>query len=134
MTAILAPIEWYTEQRKVLDLIPYEFNPRKLTEDKKEKLIRSLEKFNLAEIPVINLDNKIIAGHQRIKILLHLGRGDELIDVRVPNRILTEQEFKEYNITSNVSIGYWDIDMLNEHFEDIDLLELGLDIDKIETS
>jgi hypothetical protein len=36
---------------------------------------------------------------------MELGRGDEFIDVRVPNRELTELEFKEYNIRSNVSIG-----------------------------
>jgi hypothetical protein len=35
---------------------------------------------------------------------MEIGRGDEFIDVRVPNRELTELEFKEYNIRSNVSI------------------------------
>lgn len=126
------PLEWHNEKRKVKDLIPYEFNPRTLTEAKKEKLIKSLEKFNLAEVPAINTDNKIIAGHQRVKILLHLNRGEDIIDVRVPNRELTEQEFKEYNITSNVPAGYWDLDILEEHFADIDLEELGLFVGDIE--
>ncbi|MBS9773813.1 MAG: DNA modification methylase [Tenacibaculum sp.] len=128
----LPPIEWHTEQRKVLELVPYNYNPRKCTPERLEKLKRSLEKFNLAEIPAINTDNIVIAGHQRIKVLMELDRGDEVIDVRVPNRALTEQEFKEYNITSNVSVGYWDMDILEEIFADIDLLELGLDVDNIE--
>lgn len=128
---ILAPLEWSTVQRKVKDLIPYEFNPRKLSEDKKEKLRKSLEKFNLAEIPAINLDNTIIAGHQRVVILLEIGRGEDLIDVRVPNRMLTEEEFKQYNITSNIPTGDWDISMLTDAFGDIDLMELGLDVSKI---
>jgi len=127
-TPLLEPLEWHNEKRKVKDLVPYEFNPRILTEDKKQKLIRSLEKFNLAEVPAINTDNKIIAGHQRVKILMHLERGEEIIDVRIPNRSLTDEEFKEYNITSNVPAGFWDIDVLEEHFADIDLASLGLNV------
>lgn len=124
--SIVAPLEWYNEKRKVKDLVPFEFNPRKLTEERKQLLINSIEKFNLAEVPAVNLDNVIIAGHQRIKVLMELGRGEEEIDVRVPNRLLTDKEFKEYNITSNVPVGFWDVDVLEEHFQDIDLEALGL--------
>lgn len=86
---ILPPLEWHTEKRKVKDLIAFEYNPRRLTEEKKQRLRASLEKFNLAEIPAINLDNKIIAGHQRVYVMLELDRGEDIIDVRVPNRMLT---------------------------------------------
>jgi DNA modification methylase len=128
---LLAPLEWSTEKRRVKDLIPYEYNPRKLTEDKKQKLRDSLEKYNLAEIPAINTNDVIIAGHQRVVVLMEIGRGDEFIDVRVPNRELTKLEFKEYNIRSNVSVGEWDVDILNAVFDDIDLLSLGLNVDDI---
>ncbi|MDX5511360.1 MAG: DNA modification methylase [Hymenobacteraceae bacterium] len=123
---------WETVQRRVKDLVPYEYNPRILTEERKQKLRESFEKFNLVEIPAINLDNVLIAGHQRIKILLDLERGDELIDVRCPNRMLTETELKEYNITSNVPVGFWDRDVLEEAFADIDLESLGLNITEIQ--
>lgn len=126
------PLSWITVQRKVKDLIPYEYNPRFMTEERKEKLLASIEKFNLVEIPVINTDNKLLAGHQRVKILMDVGRGDELIDCRFPNRTLTDQEFKEYNITSNLPVGFWDRDLLEQVFQDIDLAGLGLHIDKIE--
>lgn len=125
---VLAPLEWSTQKRQVKSLIPYEYNPRRLTDDKKEKLRASLEKFNLAEIPAINTDDIIIAGHQRVLILMEIGRGDEYIDVRVPNRTLTEEEFKQYNISSNVQTGEWDLDILNEIFNDIDLEALGLNV------
>nr|WP_315245148.1 DNA modification methylase [uncultured Flavobacterium sp.] len=128
---LLAPLEWSTEKRKVKDLIPYEYNPRKLSEEKKQKLKDSLEKYNLAEIPAINTNDVIIAGHQRIIVLMEIGRGEDIIDVRVPNRELTDQEFKEYNIRSNVQIGEWDIDILNAVFNDVDLLSFGLNIDDI---
>ncbi|WP_340074529.1 DNA modification methylase [Leptobacterium sp. I13] len=132
MSTILAPLEWRTEKIPVKDLVPYDYNPRKITPERLEKLKTSLEKYNLAEIPAVNTDKVIIAGHQRVKVLMELGRGDDVIDVRVPNRTLTEQEFKEYNVASNVSVGYWDVDILEECFADIDLLELGLDINAIE--
>lgn len=128
---LLAPIEWHNEERVVKDLVPYNYNPRKITTERLERLKASLEKFNLAEIPAINTDNVIVAGHQRVKVLMELGRGDEIIDVRVPNRKLTESEFKEYNITSNVPTGYWDLDILEEIFADIDLEALGLNVNEI---
>lgn len=129
---LLPPLEWHTEKRKVKELVPFEYNPRTLTEEKKQLLINSIEKFNLAEIPAINTDNKIIAGHQRVKVMMLLGRGEEVVDVRMPNRELTEEEFKQYNITSNISTGFWDVDILEEHFADIDLEDLGLFVDDIE--
>lgn len=128
---LVAPLEWSTQKRKVKDLIPYEYNPRILTDEKKQKLKDSLEKYNLAEIPAINTNDVIIAGHQRIIVLMEIGRGEDIIDVRVPNRELTELEFKEYNIRSNVQVGEWDVDILNAIFDDVDLLSLGLNIDDI---
>ncbi|SDT15587.1 site-specific DNA-methyltransferase (adenine-specific) [Maribacter dokdonensis] len=126
------PLEWHTEQRKVSELVPYKYNPRKITPERLEKLKASLTKFNLAELPAINTDNVIIASHQRVKVLMALGRGDELIDVRVPNRTLTDKEYKEYNLISNVSVGFWDVDVLEEAFADIDLMSLGIDLEHFE--
>ena len=127
-------LEWKTEQRKVDDLIPFAYNPRVLTDKKRDQLQRSLEKFNLVEIPAINLDNMIIAGHQRITVIKLLGRGEEMIDIRVPNRMLTETELKEYNITSNVQVGLWDVEVLNDIFDDIDLKGLVLNVSDLPNS
>lgn len=120
---------WSTEQRKVNDLLPYEKNPRKMSPEKMKMLQDSLHKFGLVEIPAINLDGTLIAGHQRCKAMKFLGRGEELIDVRVPNRQLTETELKEYNIASNSIDGDWVEEILRESFSDIDLASLGLDLD-----
>lgn len=120
-------LKFHNETRKVKELVPYEYNPRKLTPEKKAVLRKSLEKFDLAEIPVINLDNTIVAGHQRVVVLLELGRGEDAIDVRVPNRTLTEDELKEYNVRSNIQIGEWDEEILKDVFKDLDLEEFGFD-------
>jgi DNA modification methylase len=121
----LTPLEWHNAQRRVRDLVPYEFNPRILEEAGRARLLASIMKFNLAEVPAVNLDNIVLAGHQRLRILLDLGRGEELIDVRMPNRLLTELEVKEYNVTSNVGAGVWDYQSLVDNFSDIDLGALG---------
>ncbi len=107
---------WRTEQRKVSELIPLDYNPRKRNEEKQIKLQGSIDKFNLVEIPVINLDNKIIAGQRRWEAFYELGKSEEMIDVRVPNRMLTEDEVKEYNLLSNTHAGEWDLPKLEAHF------------------
>ena len=108
----MSDLVWHNETRVVKSLIHWEHNPRRLTEKQAADLTASLEKFNLVEVPAINLDNMILAGHQRVKILMMLGRQDEEIDVRVPNRALTPDEAREYNIRSNKNLGEFDFDLL----------------------
>lgn len=119
-------LSWSTEQRKINDLLPYSKNPRKLSSSQEKSLKKSLEKFNLVEIPAIDVDNKIIAGHQRLKVMQLMDRGEEFIDVRVPNRKLTEEEFNQYLITSNAVTGEWDFEKLKD-FEVSMLLDIGFD-------
>lgn len=121
----LEPLEWHTETRKVGDLVPYDFNPRQLTAEQHQKLTESLRRFNLVELPAINLDGTIIAGHQRTRIMVELGRAQEEIEVRVPNRELTQEEFKEYLIRSNKNTGQWDFDVLANAFEITELKDWG---------
>ena len=66
-------LTWTTQKRKVNDLVPYELNPRKISSSQRQSLKESLEKFGLVEIPAINSDNTIIAGHQRLAILKLIG-------------------------------------------------------------
>lgn len=123
-------LSWTTVQKRVNDLIPQEINPRKISDKQMSDLKRSLKKFNLVEIPAVDYDGTILAGHQRIKALQLLERGDEMIDIRLPNRKLTEKEAKEYLIGSNKLGGDWDFDILKSFeldtlsfagFDDIEL-------------
>lgn len=125
---LISPLEWYTTQRKVSELIPCDFNPRQISDAELLKLKNSLEKFNLVEIPAIDIDNVLLAGHQRIAAMFILERGDEIIDVRIPNRKLTEEEFKEYMLRSNIHNGEFDWSKIEEFFQDIDLEGIGMDI------
>lgn len=107
------PLIWHTEKRKLGDLQGYEKNPRKISEQNKKELEKSLKKFNVVDIPIINIDNLIIGGNQRIKILHELYGPDFEIDVRIPSRQLTQEEIEEYNIYANTHMGEWDENILN---------------------
>lgn len=112
-------LEWITVQRKVNDLLPLSINPRKISDSRLEELRQSIEKFNLADIPVINFDNTIISGHQRMKVMQLLGRGDEMIDVRFPNRKLSDAELRQYNVISNTHAGEWDFEAIEVDFPEL---------------
>lgn len=120
-------LTWQTERRCVKYLLPFKKNPRRMSEKQIADLTQSLEKFGLVEIPAIDTDNKIVAGHQRIAVLQLLGRGEELIDVRVPNRKLTKAEYEQYLLTSNRVHGDWDYEMLSEYFDIDTMLVSGFD-------
>lgn len=122
----MANLVWRTEKRKVRDLIPWPGNPRRMTDKQAEDLKKSLQKFNLMSIPVVDLGGRIVSGHQRVRILQMLGRGNEEIDVRIPNRQLTEEEFQEANIRENKNLGEWDVDLLASIDHEI-LLEAGFE-------
>ena len=110
-------IVWSTEKRKVKDLIPAEYNPRKLSDKSREDLTNSIREFSEVEPVVINLDNHLIGGHQRCTIYADLGI--EEIDVRVPNRQLTTEEEVKLNIRLNKNVGEWDDKKLSEFSPDL---------------
>jgi len=120
-------LSWGTEKRKLKDLKPFEANPRRLTEKQYKDLKESLEKFSLVEIPAINQDNTILAGHMRVKTLEDIHGDDFEIEVRVPSRPLTNKEAQEYLIRSNKNTGEWDWDVLANSFDMGDLNEWGFD-------
>lgn len=119
-------LQWKTENRKVDTLLPHKKSPRKISKEQMELLKRSLETFNLVEIPAIDLDGTILAGHQRIKVLQALGGGGEEIGVRVPDRKLTVEEAEGYLIGSNAIHADWDLDLLKD-FDVALLVDLGFD-------
>src|SRR3990167_8820875 len=119
-------LEWHNERRRVNDLLPHPMNPRVLSDSQREALMKSLQRFGLAETPAVNTDNRILAGHQRIKVLQFLNRGEEIIDIRVPSRPLTKKEADAYLLSSNAIHGSWDFDLLKSFPTDL-ILDIGFD-------
>ena len=127
----MTDLVWHTTQLKINELSPFEGNPRQMTDQQAIQLKASLQKFNLVEIPAVNTNGKILAGHQRLKIMQLLGRGAETIDVRVPNRLLTPEEEKEYLLRSNKNTGEWNWDELANFDEEV-LKNVGFTKEELE--
>jgi DNA modification methylase len=112
----------------VRDLIPSGYNPRERNEKGQSVLNESLDKFGLVDTPVINMDEQLISGHRRLEYYIERGHSDEMVDVRVPSRMLTEEEVKQYMLLANTHAGTWDLPKLEEHFgnlyKDIMVMEL----------
>ena len=121
-------IIWTTVKRKVKDLKFYQFNPRQIKADQFERLKKSIDELGYAELVAIDTDDTLVAGHMRVRALIALGRSEEEIEVRMPNRKLTEREFKRYLITSNAVMGHYDVDILTSNFDNIDLTDWGVDL------
>jgi ParB-like chromosome segregation protein Spo0J len=131
----MTDIHWRLELRAIRDLKDYYKNPRTLSQKEANDLAKSLSKFGLIDKPIVNLDNTIIGGHQRKRVLEDLGA--EEIECWVPNRQLTADEVEELCIRMNRNVGSWDFEILANEFNLNDLLDWGfeekdLELDKQE--
>mgnify|MGYP003132696934 CR=1 FL=1 len=126
----------YTK-KELKNLIGAKYNPRKLSNKQYKDLKNSIDKFGLVDPIIINSDNTVIGGHQRLKILKEKHSSNYLVNVVQLN--LTKEDEKELNVRLNKNNGEFDFDLLANNF-DIDELvdwgfkhiELGLNLDKIE--
>lgn len=125
--------EFRNEKRKLKDLVPWEGNPRKMTPRQKMLLEGKLRKYGLVVPLVIDTKGVLVSGHQRAKILSQLLGGEYEIDVRVPDKELTPEQFVDLNLTLNKVEGEFDLEEL-ANLDEKTLREGGFDdkeIDKI---
>jgi DNA modification methylase len=120
-------LSWSTVKRRLGDLVPHSLNPRVASEEFKKMLMGMLKKFGLVEIPAVDIDGTILAGHQRIAALIALYGPDYMIEVRAPSRRLTEKERKSYLLASNRLHADWDWTALSTNFDIQELLSTGFD-------
>lgn len=114
-------LTWATAKRKVIELLPAGYNPRKMTENERRDLEDSIKEFGTVVPVVLNIgtrENVLIGGHQRVAIYADLNI--EEIDVMVPSRELQETEEKRLNLRLNKNTGSWDDEKLK--LLDMDLL------------
>ena len=120
------PLAWHNERRLLKSLKPCPQNPNTNTERQFGNLKKSLKINGYAEIIVIDVDGTIAAGEHRHQAMMEMGMGDQMVDVRVPNRKLTKEEFDRYLIASNALHGEWDVSKL-QAFDIETLIEIGMD-------
>ena len=110
---------------KVKDLKTGFGNPRKIKKAKKEELRRSLEQNGDFGIILIDEDDNIIGGNQRVAILKEIDENTEVLCKRLVG--YSKSELKAINIKDNTHAGEWDLDALADWTADIGV-DLGLDV------
>jgi len=113
------------EIKKIEDLKPAPYNPRKSNKKQEEKLTDSLKKFGVVE-PVVYNENTgyIVGGHFRVRELKKLGHKE--IECVIVN--LSEEDEKELNIRLNANTGEWDWELIANEWDTEKLNDWGLDI------
>lgn len=115
---------------RIHDIKPDPKNPRKISKDEYEKLLKSIKddpKLLNAKPIIIDENNVILGGHQRYRACIELGIQDVPV-IRMGN--LTERERKKLLIIDNTHNGEFDFDMLaNDNWDLHDLAEWGVNLD-----
>lgn len=118
---------WITEKRKLKDLKDYDKNPRTISKDAFNNLVESIQQDGYHGRIMVDTNNVIIGGHQRKKAMLKAGfKSSDEIEVLVPAKALTQEEFDRLNIRDNLPYGDFDFDVLANNFEAGQLIEWGM--------
>ena len=113
------------EKKKISDLKPAPYNPRKSSDKQEANLKKSLEKFGVVEPIVFNKQTgHIVGGHFRIRELKKLGYKE--VDCVIVD--LNEDDEKELNIRLNANTGEWDYDKLANNWNLEQLEDWGLEM------
>jgi hypothetical protein len=117
-------VETYVE--KIDALIANDLNPRKIGKKQYEALKKSLKDFpemkQLREI-VVDENNTILGGHQRIYALKDLGYTDVTVK-KVSG--LSEAKKREFIIKDNTAAGEWDTDIMANLWDVKELEDWGI--------
>jgi len=110
------------EKRKVKDLKFYLGNPRQMKPEMLRKLENSIKEFGIVEPLVINKNNEVIGGNQRLKALQKLGIDE--VDVIVLD--LEKSKEKALNLALNKIEGEWDYKLLKDFIVDLEIEDIEL--------
>lgn len=128
----MATITWEPKKVLVKDLKENPKNPKILNAKGKARLQKSLAKFGLAGSIICNSDLTIIDGHSRKRELIE--NNVEEVWVSVPDRPLTDKEYKEFNaIIDLAKAGDPDMVMIEEELGEDVMEEWDLLSDKDDT-
>lgn len=116
-------LEWKIEKRNVADLKLWDKNPRQISERNFQKLKERIEQRGFHDILKIDVDNTVLSGNQRKQALEQLGITE--VDVKLPNRKLTDEERDKVALESNRSDGEWNTDILANEFDEDLLRDVG---------
>lgn len=98
-------------------------NPRKITKKKKDELRRSIEVFGDFGSFIIDENDNVIAGNQRLSVIKDMDPDTIILCKRLIG--YSETELRAINIKDNTHSGDWDVDMLADWTADL-TIDLGL--------
>lgn len=103
-------------------------NPRVITEKQLDRLAKSLREFpdmlKMREI-IVDENMMILGGNMRYLALKKSGVKD--CGVKIVSG-LTDEKKREFIVKDNVGFGEWDFDILANEWDDLPLVEWGVDL------
>lgn len=111
---------------KAIDLKTGFGNPRKIGKKKRDELRKSLEQFGDFGLFLIDENMNVIAGNQRLSVIMEMNPEQELLCKQLIG--YTNAELRAINIEDNVHAGEWDLDLLADWTADLSL-DLGIDLE-----
>lgn len=98
-------------------------NPRKISKKKRDELRESMETYGDFGIYLIDEKNNVIAGNQRLSVVMEIDPDTVLYCKKLIG--YTKSELRAINIKDNTHAGEWDLDLLAEWTADLNL-DLGI--------
>jgi len=102
-------------------------NPRKIKKQRAEELHNSMKTFGDFGVLVIDENDNIISGNQRLKDMIANGKDEPALCKQLVG--YSEAEKRAINIKSNEHAGEWDLDLLASWTADLNM-EVGIDATK----
>ncbi len=119
---------------KTSELKPLANNPRKITKEAMQRLQDSIKRdpeYMVARPLIVGQDNVILGGNQRWRAIKALGM-DEIPEDWVRRVNWNEEKARRFAVVDNAPpgmAGEFDLDLLREHWLDVGLDDLGLEMD-----
>lgn len=107
-----------TRRMALAELLPADYNPRRINDKAMKGLRASLERFGeLGGIVYNEQTGRLVGGHQRVKALAALGVVD--VDVRVVNLPIAEEKAANLTLNNPGIGGDWDDELLRVVLADV---------------
>jgi len=117
-----------TKQVKLSALKLNPNNPRRIGNKEMERLVKSLQEFpdmlSIREI-VVDETMTVLGGNMRLLALRKIGAKEATAKIV---KGLTEAQKREFAIKDNGAWGQWDFDLLANGWDDLPLVEWGVDL------